>query len=191
MASSFHIRPATLAAGDDKRLIKYFDTQLPWLATVGSGDQWGSEGRSHLSKYQEKYRSKVERSEACAAKGYELAPGWIRAYMMEAEVETDSISDEFKQLAEGNQKDGRLRIPVAAMVLENESADYVRSILPDQDPEDPFVFLSYLLSDRRTSPINKGAGAVLIKHAKEEIRKLEVRRLCGDCWAGNDRKLVK
>ena len=191
MASSFHIRPATLAAGDDRRLLKYFDTQLPWLATVGSSDQWGSEGRSHISKYQAKYRSKVERSEACAAKGHELTPDWIRAYMMEVEAETDSLSDELKQLAEADQKGGRVRVPVAAMVLENQSADYVRSILPQQDPEDPFIFLSYLLSDRRTSSINKGAGAALIQHAKEEIRKLGIRRFCGDCWAGNDGKLVK
>lgn len=191
MNSSFHIRTAALAAGDDKRLLKYFDTQLPWLATVGSGDQWGSEGRSHIESYQGKYRSKVERSEVNIAQGFKYASDWIRAYMIDAEVELKSLSDEVKQLADGSQKNGRVRIPVAAMILETEAPDYVRSVLPEQDPDAPFVYLSYLLSDRRTSSINKGAGAALIRHAKEEIQKLGIGRLCGDCWAGNDRKLVK
>lgn len=191
MPSSFHIRHATLAAGDDKRILKYFDTQLPWLATVGSGDQWGAEGRSHIESYQDKYRSKVDRSEATIAQGDKYTSDWIRAYLIDAEVELQSLSDELKQMASSDQMDGRVRIPVAAMVLESEAPEYVRSVLPKQDPDAPFVYLSYLLSDRRTSAINKGAGAALIKHAQEEIRNLGIGRLCGDCWAGNDRKLVK
>jgi hypothetical protein len=189
MSSTFSIRPATLEAGDDKRVLAYFDSQLQWLETVGSGGQWGSTPRSHKDDMKEKYRGKIERSEACIGKPF--GPNWIQAYIMEAEVDVDSLNAELRQLAKITGDDLRARVPVAAMILEAKSADYVRSILPEQDDEDPFVFLQYLLSDRRTSSINKGAGAALIRHAKEEAKKLDLRRICADCWRGNDRKLVK
>lgn len=187
MAPAFHIRTASLAAGDDKRVLAYFDSQLSWLATVGSGDQWGSETRGNDEKVQEKYRRKIEQSEANMAQPYEYRPDWIRAYVIEAEADAESLGEEVKQLVDGCCV-GRVRVPVAAMVLETESPEYVRSVLPEQDDADPFIYLAYLLSDRRTSSINKGAGAALIRHAKEEVKKLAIRRICGDCWRGNDRK---
>ena len=189
MSSAFSIRPATLEARDDKRVLSYFDSQLQWLETVGSGAQWGSTPRGHKEDMKEKYRSKIERSEACIGKPF--GPDWIQAYIMEAEVDVDSVNAELRQLATVT-GDGRCaRVPVAAMILQAKSADYVRSILPEQDDEDPFVFLHYLLSDRRTSSINKGAGAALIRHAKDETKELGLRRITADCWRGNDRKLVK
>lgn len=189
MSPTFSIRPATLDVGDDKRFLAYFDSQLEWLETVGSGAQWGSSPRSHLDEYQKKYRAKIERSEACIGKSF--GPDWIQAYIMEAKVDVDSLDAEVRQLARHTGDDQRARVPVAAMVLEAKSADYVRPILSEQDDKDPFTFLSYLLSDRRTSAINKGAGAILIRHAKDETKKLGLRRICADCWRGNDRKLVK
>lgn len=191
MATTFHIRPATLAAGDDKRLLANFDSQLSWLASVGSDGQWGSEPRSNNEKFKKKCRSQVQRSEAAMAQGGGFHPEWAGAYILEAEVEAESLSDDVESLAGETQKDGRVRVPVAAMVLEAKAPEYVRPVLPEQDVQDPFIFLSYLLSDRRTSSINKGAGGVLIKHSKDKVQKLGIRRICGDCWAGNDRKLVK
>ena len=189
MTTTFSIRPATLESGDDKRVLAYFDSQLQWLETVGSGAQWGSTPRGHLDDYQEKYRAKIGRSEAC--KGKPFGPDWIQAYIIEAEVDNHALGAELRQLAEETGGDRRAMIPVAALVLEDKSADYVRSILPEQDDEDPFIFVSYLISDRGTSPLNKGAGAALIDHAKDEAKRLGLRRLCLDCWRGNDRKLVK
>ena len=186
----FSIRPAAAAADDGMRLLRNFDSQLPWLASVGSGAQWGSAPRSNES-YQAKYRSKVERSEACIDQSY-LSPDWIRAYVAEVEMPSGDVSPELLKLATGpGQGDATVIAPVAGMVLEAKSADYIRSILPEQDEEDPFVYLSYLLSDRRTSLISKGAGAALIAHAKGEVRKLGIKRICCDCWRGNDRRLVK
>lgn len=186
----FRIRPASIAAGDDKGLIEMFDSQLPWLATVGSGDQWGSTPFSDSGRHQTKYRTKVEQSEACTNQT-SLHPDWVRAYVAEVEVATSELSPEIRELVGEDSEDGNVRVPVAAMVLEAKSADYVQEVLPEQDEEDPFVYMSYLLSDRRTASINKGAGAALIAHAKEEVMRLGVRRICLDCWRGNDRKLVR
>ena len=189
MPPTFHIRQATLAARDNERVLAFFDSQLQWLETVGSHAQWGSNTRGDDETSQKKYHSKIQRSEACVGKPY--SSDWIRAYILEAEVDADSLSAEVRQLSDPPKDDGRARVPVAAMILESKSSDYVRSVLPEADDDDPFIFLAYLLSDRRTSSINKGAGAVLINYAKDEARQLGIRRITSDCWAGNDRKLIR
>lgn len=188
---TLHIRPATLAAEDSKRLLEFVDSQLPWLATVGSGAQWGSESRNN-EESQAKYRSKVKRSEAQMDQPF--SPDWIRVYIADAEVEASHLTPELKPLAVGSSsatQDGYVRIPVAAMVLDSKSSDYLRSVLPEQDAGDPFLFLHYLTTDRRTGSMSKGAGSTLIKLAKEEAKKLGLGRMCADCWSGNDRKLVR
>ena len=171
------------------RLLECFDSQLPWLETVGSGAQWGSEQRSVSTEAQAKYRNKVERSEAGWNDSF--SRDWIRVYVAEVDVRIEDLTPELKDLGYDN-ADGSFRVPIAAMSLEGRSADYIRSILSDQDDSDPFVFLAYLLTDRRTDSIGRaGAGAALIAHAKTEVRQLGLRRMCSDCWRGNDRKLVK
>jgi hypothetical protein len=189
MSPTFHIRPATLAASDNKRILAFFDSQLPWLETVGSSAQWGSQIRSTDEGYQEKIRDKIERSEACIGQPY--SPNWIRAYIIEAEADINSLSAEVQTLANDVGGDGRAKVPIGGMILEAKSLPYVRSVLPELDEKDPFIYLGYLMSDRRTSPLNKGAGAALIDHGKQEIKQLGLQRFCGDCWAGNDRKLVR
>jgi hypothetical protein len=83
-----------------------------------------------------------------------------------------------------------VRVPVAGMILQGQSSEYVRDIIPENDDNDTFIYLLYLLSDRNTAPHGKGAGAALISHAKDEARKLGIKRICADCWRGNDYKLV-
>ncbi|PVH97588.1 hypothetical protein DM02DRAFT_616460 [Periconia macrospinosa] len=189
MSTTFHIRLASLAAKDNERFLAFVDSQLPWLESVGSGGQWGSTPRGNVEASQKKAFTRVQKSEACEGKPY--SSYWGRAYVLEAEVDVDSLSDEVKQLSGPPNENGRVRVPVAGMVLESTSADYVRSILPEIDEKSPFLYLFFLASDRRTSSINKGSGAFLINHAKEEATRLGIRRIAGDCWTGNGRKLVQ
>ena len=186
---TYHIRGASTIADDGMRMLHFFDSQLPWLATVGSGAQWGSEPVSVKEGAQTKYRNKVARSEAHWDDPF--SRDWIRAYIAEVDVPVERLTAEVVALGVDND-DGTRRVPVAAMTLEGRSADYVRSYLPEQDDSDPFVFMAYLLTDRRTDAIGrKGVGSALISHAKDETQKLGLRRICSDCWRGNDRKLVK
>lgn len=186
--SSLHIRPASTAADDGLRLLKNFDSQLPWLSTIGSSAQWGSSPVSGKEDLQAKYRAKVEKSELEWDRPW--SETWTRAYIAEVEVAEEDLTTGLPELAVQG-PNGTFRIPVAAMILAGESFDYVRSILPKQDENDAFVYLAYLLSDRRIRPFGKGAGAALISYAKEEDRALGLKRLCSDCWRGNDRRLVK
>lgn len=188
--SSIHIRPASAANDDGLRLLQNLDSQLPWLSSIGSNAQWGNSSRSDQEDQRAKYRSKIEDSE----RGWDhpWSRDWIRAYIAEVEVKREDLSFELLELAiESTKDDISVRLPIAGMILQGRSSDYVRDIVPENDDDDPFVYMLYLMSDRRTTQYGKGAGAVLISHAKEEVQNLGLKRICVDCWRGNDQRLVR
>ncbi|KAJ9614159.1 hypothetical protein H2200_002295 [Cladophialophora chaetospira] len=189
-----HIRPASTATDDGLRLLRNFDSQLSWLSSIGSSAQWGDTSRSDQEDHRAKYRGKVERSE----RGWNdpWSRDWVRAYIAEVEVKREDLSSELLAIAGESTKDAAadadaVRLPVAGMILQGQSSDYVRDIVPENDDNDPFIYVPYLLSDRATAPHGKGAGAVLISHAKDEARRLGIKRLVLDCWKGNGDKLVQ
>src|ERR1700710_1283682 len=80
-AASLTIRPATMAASDHELLVDFQDSQISWLSTVGSGDQWGTKSiREANPAASEKTRSWIERSEQIA----KWSSDWCRAFMAEA-----------------------------------------------------------------------------------------------------------
>lgn len=160
------IRPATIAASDDELFIDLQDSQIPWLSTVGSGDQWGARPiRETNPRAPERARSWIERSEQNAQWGGD----WCRAFVAEASS----------------------GVPVAGIVLDSKAPAYVDSVLPEQDESDPFVYLAYLMSNRHAGEERKGAAAALIAFAKDQVSSVGLSRICVDCWRGNDRKLVR
>lgn len=164
--SAFIIRPAARESSDAELLIGFKDSQISWLSAVGSIGQWGTQpSRESNPSILERCNRWVEKSEQRAEWGSE----WCRAFVAEASSGT----------------------PVAGLVLAAESPAVTRAILPEQDEKDPFVYLAYLISNREAGGEEKGAGAALVAFAKEETRRAGLKRICLDCWAGNDRKLVK
>ncbi|EME83859.1 uncharacterized protein MYCFIDRAFT_195071 [Pseudocercospora fijiensis CIRAD86] len=173
--ASFLIRPATLEQKDDELLVDFMDSQIAWLSEIGSAEQWGTESvRESRPDVGKRAQEWIERSERENQWGLE----WCRAFVAGAET------------ALGNAESTH-SIPVSALVLEGKSPEYVRSILPEQDEKDPFVYLAYLMSNRKAGVLGKGAGSALIAFAKDRVREAGVLRICLDCFAGNDRKLVK
>lgn len=155
-----------MAASDHELLVDFQDSQISWLTTMGSAGQWGTKPiRQANAAASERTRSWVERSEHNA----QWSSDWCRAFVAEASNST----------------------PVAGLVLESKAPAYVHSVLPEQDATDPFVYMAYLLSNRNAGEHSKGSGAALIAFAKDQTRAVDVKRLCVDCWRGNDRKLVK
>jgi hypothetical protein len=80
---------------------------------------------------------------------------------------------------------------VAGIVLDSKAPAYVHSVLPEQDESDPFVYLAYLMSNRHAGEERKGAAAALMAFAKDQVHSVGLKRICVDCWRGNDRKLVR
>jgi hypothetical protein len=188
MIPKYHIRPASSAQEDGKKILEFTDSQLPYLASIGSAEQWGSASIAARDAAQQKYAQLVERSEKKQTWGLD----WYQMLMLEVEVDPDALPETLRSSALSQDQEGRLtRLPVAAMVLEGRSSDYTRPVLPEQDARDPFVWVRYLVTDRRAGALSKGCGQRLLDYADEVARSMGLNRLCLDGWNGNDYLLIK
>lgn len=189
MAPKYHIRPASSAQEDGKKILEFTDSQLPYLAAIGSAEQWGSASVSGRDVAQQKYKRLVERSEEEQIWGID----WFKIFMLDVEVENDGLPDDVRQLvpSHDHQESKRAVLPVAALVLEGRSEDYTRPVLPEQDSRDPFLYVRYLVTDRRVGNLSKGSGQKLLDYADEVAKSLGIGRLCLDGWNGNDYRLIK
>lgn len=188
MSVRHHIRPASSTLQDGKRILAFADSQLAYLDKIGSGDQWGTESISASDALQEKYKLLVKRSE----EKHNWGGDWIQISILEVEVDSKALSDDLKHLLPHDEPtEERTNLPVAAMILEGRSSDYTRPVLAEQDERDPFVYVRYLVTDRRVGSFSKGSGQKLLDHANEIARSLGIGRLCLDGWNGNDYLLVR
>lgn len=191
MPPTFHMRPASIGARDDHFILACVDSQLPYLTKLGSEEQWGSRPQSGDEEKLAQYRAKVEASEATAR-----GNSWNRASTKVLIAEIDVPGTEQTPTQSGPAQDclfskgTQARFAVAAMILNGKSAEYTRSVISEQDESDEFLWIGLVVTER-SRPYCRGAGTALLEYAKEEARALGVRRLCLDCWNGNDRKLVQ
>ena len=164
MNQTFCIRSGSLSKADDTRLLSFFDSQLQWLAVVGSSDQWGNMLSSDNLASRKKYHEIIKRSEATAQESWTLRS--VKEYFAEINIDVTESSDGPQELSR-SVRNSMLQLPVGAMILEGRYAeyDYAHGILPEQDEEDPFIFVSSLISDCRASPKNKGVGHMLLNQA--------------------------
>jgi len=188
MVPEYRIRPASSGQQDGKKILEFSDSQLPFLASIGSAEQWGSASASIRDAAQQKYKRLVERSEEEQGWGLD----WIQIFVIDVEVDQDDLPDGIRHEAIPRDSESkRITFPVAAMILEGRSSDYTRPVLPEQDARDPFVYVRYLVTDRRVGSLSKGSGQRILDHADEVAKSLGIGRLCLDGWNGNDYLLVK
>jgi hypothetical protein len=166
----FCIRAGSSAKHDGELILRMTDSQLAYLADIGSAEQWGTSSLSKDELQQTKYRATVRRSEETHDEG--LSPSWTRVFIAETSDSSDLML-------------------VAAMVLETEATQYAAEALSKLGSPEPFIYLTYLVTDRNQAGAGRGAGAALIRHARTEAERVGVLRICLDCWRGNDRKLVR
>lgn len=182
----FTIRPAKTAYNDAERLIAFFNSQVDYLPTIGSTDQWTEHVDATRAK---RVHDWVSNSEVYERQNFDQQ--YTRAFIAEVKLAAENEDADLVKLARHDQATQSLWLPVAGLVLEAKSPEYVRSILPEQDNERPFVYLSYLISDRRVNKFAKGAGSALIAHSREQVKETGLNRLCVDCYAGNNKSLTK
>lgn len=162
------IRPASLSRGDADLFLDFWDSQIAWLANNGGADQWGTVPiRTARPEAIDKVLSWITRSET----GTSWGPEWRRAFVAEVADENDE------------------RTPVASISLQSTPAKYVTDYLAEDD--EPYVYVIWLMTNRDAGEAAKGVGGALIEYAKGVCREVGVRRMCLDCYRGNDRKLVK
>lgn len=184
MTAPFTIRPGSSTLKDGERILNFLDSQLPWLAQHGAEGQWGSTPFSLNEDSLDKYRRKVERSEA----NLTWSQDWTKVYIVEVDKGSNVLGASERKDPDGVTPE---RLPVAAMILSGSSPLYTRAVIPAQDDKDPFLYVSLIVSDRSRGEISKGSGEVLLDHAKKVAKGLGLSTICLDCWNGNGRRLVE
>lgn len=138
--NQFNIRRGTEAYGDAELLLDLWASQISWLSTIGSHDQWGTrpirETRPQAPGMMKDFVQRSDRND-------DWNPEWCRVFI--AETSTGAVTPEAS-------------VAAAAIVLEAKANEQARSVLPEQDEEDPFLYVMYLMSNRDAGPLGKGAG---------------------------------
>ncbi|KAI5465222.1 acetyltransferase [Mariannaea sp. PMI_226] len=193
-ANTFNIREICQNPQDGEFLLAAFDGALPHLASIGSGDQWGSQPFSERTEYRDRINAWVPMSEACRL-GIEGSEP-LRLYIAEVQVGDDNVNLGGLSVRTDEQ-DRRFLSVAAAAIREHWWPDYLnkmekmKPIIEKADADRNAFYLEVLISDFRTGSARKGAGAALMKKIKEYSISRGAKVLFMDCWAGNGGNLVK
>lgn len=111
-----------------------------------------------------------------------------------AEVDSPGAVDSDDGAAQGDdERSAKKPVRVgSAMIREDSLSSYItdrQEMKPEVDGAKDFLFLEVVISDYRTGPLHKGAGAALIEAIKRYGREKNKNTLYVDCWAGNSGKL--
>ncbi|KAF2968370.1 hypothetical protein GQX73_g5231 [Xylaria multiplex] len=192
-ASPFHVRDLE-GPKDVKFLIEAFDASLPQLASIGSGGQWGSQPFSERPTTKDRIKIFEQ------ALRYQLTGEGdpIRLFIIEAEIPSSAVDELPEPVHIRTDDAGKKFLAVGSMMLsEGMYPHYVGrhfdndAIRKELDGTRDYLYLEALITDFRTGPWRKGAGAALIEYARQYCREKGKPILYGDCYSGNNRKLVK
>jgi hypothetical protein len=130
-----------------------FDSALPYLASIGSKGQWGTEPFSERKWFRDEISGFVE-----GDRDLEKGVAWI------ADVEDE------------NDGPGETR-PAGAIVLTTTGHQAPQSVSPPVKE----LYVKFLITDRRLKSVSKGVGACLLDFAKDFTRKQGIKLLRVDC----------
>lgn len=152
-----------------------FDSALPYLASIGSEAQWGTIPFSEKPERVQGFEKFVQGS-----------------YVLDASPVQDGAAWQQMVLYEIKTPDGRWS-RVAAQGLATGFPDYVPEHLADKTVREAtdYLYLSYLIADRRKGGLAKGSAAQLVAFADGQAKKLKKKVIYGDCWRGNNDGLLK
>lgn len=160
-----------------------FDSALPYLASIGSEEQWGSIPFSSQPQRVKSFGEYISRSSCIhetesVAQAISVPPGdWKQMSLFEIRA---SGTPEWRR--------------AAAMGISLDVPEYVTSGLLSADARDKadFVYLNYLIADRRAgSHARNTAHRLVHEHAVREAKRIGKSIIYVDCWNGNGDGLVK
>ncbi|KAK2023358.1 acetyltransferase [Colletotrichum zoysiae] len=210
--NKLRIRGAGALPRDDAYIVEAFDSTVPYLEAIGSGEMWGPRLFSEKEGFREETAADVRASERYQAAGEGEA---LRIFIADAEVEPSSsssssavaplrpqsgVDDTGRRagLRYWTAEDGARMLSVgAAFVRGNwlpghvKSQFHVDAIRAELEGREGFVYLDVLVTDFRTGGHRKGAGEALVKQARDYGLERGAKTLYVDAWAGNGRKLVE
>lgn len=205
----FHVREAESAARDGEFIIAAFDSALPYLASIGSHEQWGLTPFSDREGWAAETMQQIQDAET-----YRLTGQGDAQHIFIVEVEFLAQHDAgdrgerpdvgFQKSADGRHEQHSRNIsgqpksalPVGfAFVREDCIPDYIlrQQHITIRDAEQAScAYIEVMVADHRVdSAVRKGSGAALIQGVQEFGRKATKTSLFIDGWAGNDKKLIE
>lgn len=203
----FHVREADSAAGDGDFIIAAFDSALPYLASIGSHEQWGLTPFSEREGWVAETMQQVKDAEAYQLTGEGDA---LRILILEAEIPAsddgtgstpgvgvlETADKRHKLHSRIVPELGRNVLPVGfAFLREDDVPRYILTqehIAIEEAERESCVYIEVMIVDRRVdNAMRRGAGAALIQGIEEFGRKRGKSCLFIDGWAGNDKKLIR
>lgn len=182
----FRVRNADTAGDDARFIVAAFDSTLPYLTSIGSGEQWGSTPFSARENFVEETAQSVEQSVRYERTG-EGDP--TRALIVEVQTPTPLATNCIAS-ADG---DTQRLLPVGAAVVRSDWFPGYITSLPDLEPEikkaKSFLYLEVIITDFTAGVQRNGAGAALIRDIVQYGREKSKAALYVDCWTGNNGKL--
>lgn len=203
----FNVREADNTARDGEFIIAAFDSALPYLASIGSHEQWGLTPFSERDGWVAETMQQIQDAETYRLTGKGDA---VRIFIVEAEVPAEHGGDNrgpgvgFPKSADGCHEQHSRTIPGQskcvlpigfAFVREDHVPEYIlrQEHLKIEDTEQQScAYIEVMVADQRVdSVIRKGSGGALIQGIKEFGREAGKKRLFIDGWAGNGKKLME
>ncbi len=172
-ADKFRVRHARSDGDDAQFIMAAFDSTIPYLASIGAGAMWGEKPFSEKDGFEGETVESIQKSER------DDEP--LRVFI--AEVGPGAAAEQ------GTAQPVRVG---SAMVREDSLPSYItdrEEMKPEVDGAKDYLFLEVVISDYRTGPLHRGAGAALIEAIKHYGRERNKKTLYVDCWAGNGAKL--
>ncbi|KAF2480894.1 hypothetical protein BDY17DRAFT_302586 [Neohortaea acidophila] len=155
-------------AGDAKFIVDTFDSTLPYLASVGAGEMWGSEPFSQRDGFMEDIVEAIQKVE-------------------------DKEADDTRRILVVERRDPNgAENRVAAAMIRDALPDHLHQrpeLAEEISKALPLLYLEVLIADHRAGPDRKGAGAAVIQFMKRRAQASGKRVLYTDAWAGNARRL--
>ncbi|KAK6215810.1 acetyltransferase [Colletotrichum tabaci] len=197
--SKIRVRDGGVVPHDAPFIVEAFDSTIPHLAAIGSGEMWGSLF-SEKEGFVEETADDVKKSEA-----YRTTEEGEALRIFVAEVDVEPAAAPFPHSSAGcpglryrTADDGMRMLSVgAAFIRDNwlpghvESQFHVDAIRAELEGKAGFVYIDVLVSDFRTRHHRKGAGEALLRRAVDYGLEKGMKALYVDAWAGNEEKLVR
>lgn len=193
----FHVRDAETSRGDGEFILAAFDSAMPYLASIGSHEQWGTTPFSEQDGWTAETRQQIHDAET-----YRRTGGTGGAEQQEEEEEGARRRIFIVEAKE--EQEGMRAVPVGfAFVREQWIPTYIVSqphlamamavgVGVDEADRASCLYLEVMAADHRVDDlVRKGCGATLIQGIKAYGQRSGKKCLFVDGWAGNERKLIR
>jgi len=194
-AARLQIREPALEfnSSDAQFITSAFDSTLAHLESIGSGAQWGSKPFSSKEGFCDRIREWTDKSTQDGKP--------VRLFI--AELKQADPPPSLGNLHHRVDGDGNtIFLLGAALVADAWAPEYILKACEEEAGLDglrktleakDYSYLEVLITDFRggVGGPRKGAGAALLERVREYVVQAGRRTLLADCWAGNERGLVR